>query len=86
MTGVQTCALPISLLGEGAAIISGALLTPVVGAAVFGVSKLLQGALSYEMSITGTWDNPQVEEIKKNAPPVALPAAPPAAEPAKKTP
>ena len=74
------------LLGEGAAIISGALLTPVVGAAVFGVSKLLQGALSYEMSITGTWDNPQVEEIKKNAPPVALPAAPPAAEPAKKTP
>ena len=71
------------LLGEGAAIISGALLTPVIGAAVFGVSKLLQGALSYEMSITGTWDNPQVEEIKKNAPVVV---APPAAEPAKKTP
>jgi uncharacterized protein (TIGR02099 family) len=58
-------------VGESAAIGAAAILTPVVGAGVYAVSKLLQGALSYELSITGTWDNPQVEEIKKNAPPTA---------------
>jgi uncharacterized protein (TIGR02099 family) len=62
-------------VGETAAIGAAAILTPVVGAGVYAVSKLLQGALSYELSITGTWDNPQVEELKKNAP--QPPAEPP---------
>ncbi len=71
-------------VGETAAIGAAAILTPVVGAGVYAVSKLLQGALSYELSITGTWDNPQVEEIKKNAPPPAPAGTPPAALPVPK--
>jgi uncharacterized protein YhdP len=75
------------LIGEGAAVAAGVMLTPVVGAGVYAVSKLLQGALSYELLVTGTWDNPQVEEIKRNAPP-AVPASVPnvPADSAKKAP
>jgi uncharacterized protein YhdP len=71
------------LLGEGAAIGAGVLLTPIAGVVTYGISKLLEGALSYELSVTGAWDNPQSEVIKKNAP--AVPAIP-AADAAKKTP
>jgi uncharacterized protein YhdP len=77
------------LVGEGAALGAGVFLTPVIGAGVYVVSKLLEGALSYELLVTGSWDNPQVEEVKKNAPRVATPAqTTPAtpAEPGKKSP
>lgn len=73
-------------VGETAAIGAAAILTPVVGAGVYAVSKLLQGALSYELSITGTWDNPQVEEVKRNAPPPPATTAPIAATPAPSVP
>ena len=74
------------LLGEGPAIGLGVIFTPVIGAAAYGVSKLLQGALSYEMSVTGTWDNPQVEDVRKNAPAAASPAAPAPTDTVKKAP
>ena len=72
------------LVGEGAALGAAVLLTPLVGAGVYAISKLLEGALSYELSVTGQWDNPQSEQIKKNAPkaPAAAPAAVPAPAPA----
>ena len=56
------------LLGEGAAIGAAVFLTPVVGAVVYAGSKLLEGALSYDLLVTGTWDDPQVAQVKKNAP------------------
>ncbi len=71
------------LVGEGAALGAGVFLTPIVGVGVYAVSKLLEGALSYELSVTGPWDDPQSEQIKKNAP--VAPAAP-SADAAKKTP
>ena len=71
------------LVGEGAALGAGVFLTPIVGVGVYAVSKLLEGALSYELSVTGPWDDPQSEQIKKNAP--IAPAAP-SADAAKKTP
>ncbi len=71
------------LLGEGAAIGAAVFLTPVVGAVVYAGSKLLEGALSYDLLVTGTWDDPQVAQVKKNTP-VALPA--PSADTAKNTP
>lgn len=61
------------LVGEGAAIGAGVFLTPIVGVGVYAVSKLLEGALSYELSVTGPWDDPQSVQIKKNAP--AAPSA-----------
>ena len=69
-------------LGEGVAIGAGVVLGPVGGLGVLAVQKLLQGALSYDYAVTGAWDNPQVERIKKNAPVpqpgrvTALPATP----------
>jgi uncharacterized protein YhdP len=59
------------------------MLTPVIGAGVYAISKLLEGALSYELSVTGMWDDPQSEVIRKNAP--AAPATP-SADSAKKSP
>lgn len=73
------------LVGEGAALGAAVMLTPAVGAGVYAVSKLLQGVLSYELSVTGTWDNPQVEEVRRNSPPPAAPANNPGDAP-KKTP
>lgn len=64
------------LLGDGAALGAAVFLTPVVGAVVYAGSKLLQGVLSYELLVTGPWDNPQSEQLKRNAP------TPPAATPA----
>ncbi len=80
------------LVGEGAALGAAVFLTPVVGAGVYAISKLLEGALSYELRVTGPWDDPQVDEVKKNAPtppvprdaPVTVPT--PSADSAKKTP
>ncbi|MEQ1515796.1 MAG: AsmA-like C-terminal region-containing protein [Usitatibacteraceae bacterium] len=71
------------LVGEGAAIGAGIFLTPIVGLGVYGLSKLFEGALSYELSVTGPWDDPQSEVIKKNAPSAT---ALKAAETNKKTP
>jgi uncharacterized protein YhdP len=71
------------LVGEGAALGAAVFLTPVVGAGVYAVSKLLEGALSYELLVTGPWDDPQSEVIRRNA--SAVPAAPPT-DTAKKTP
>lgn len=71
------------LVGEGAALGAAVFLTPVVGAGVYAVSKLLEGVLSYELSITGPWDNPQSEPIKKNAP---VTPVTPSADTARKTP
>ena len=71
------------LVGDGAALGAAVLLTPLVGAGVYAFSKFLEGALSYELSVTGPWDNPQSDQIKKNAP---LATATPAAGPAKETP
>ena len=77
------------LVGEGAALGAAVFLTPVVGAGVYAISKLLEGALSYELLVTGPWDDPHVDEVKKNAPkppatPVIVPT--PSADSAKKTP
>lgn len=69
-------------LGEGAAIGAGVLLTPVVGVGVLAVSKLLQGALSYELTIKGRWDAPEVEDVKKNALPPSESATPSSTPPA----
>ena len=77
------------LVGEGAALGAAVFLTPVIGAAVYGVGKLLEGALSYELLVTGPWDDPHVDEVKKNAPvPPATPAIvpTPSADSAKITP
>jgi len=52
-------------LGEGVAIGAAVLLTPAVGAGVFLAQKLLQGAMSYEYAVTGSWDNPHVDKIKQ---------------------
>ena len=75
-------------LGEGVAIGAGVVLGPVGGLGVLAVQKLLQGALSYEYAVTGSWDNPQVDRIQKNVQPQqtgTAPASPePAAAPAKK--
>lgn len=65
----------VPLLGTNAAIGAGAILTPVIGLGVLAVSKLLEKALTYELVITGSWDNPQVAGVKKNAP-AGAPAAP----------
>ena len=68
------------LVGEGAALGAAVFLTPVVGAGVYAISKLLEGALSYELSVTGPWDNPESVQVKKNAPtPPAVTATPSAA-------
>ena len=77
------------LVGDGAALGAAVFLTPVVGAGVYAISKLLEGALSYELSVTGPWDNPHSDQVKKNVP--TAPATPatlvtPAAAPAEKTP
>ena len=71
------------LVGEGAAIGAAIFLTPVVGAGVYAISKLFEGALSYELLVTGPWDDPQSEQIRKNAP--VAPAVPPV-DAAKETP
>ena len=71
------------LVGDGAALGAAVFLTPVVGAVVYAGSKLLQGVLSYELSVTGPWDNPQSEQIKRNAP--AAPTTP-SADTVNKTP
>ena len=68
-------------LGEGVAIGAGVVLGPVGGLGVLAIQKLLQGALSYEYAVTGAWDNPQVDRIKKNAPPSPLPPTPSGAVP-----
>lgn len=85
-------------LDESVAIGVGAVLTPVVGAAVLAGQKLLgnpfEKLLSAKYSVTGSWDNPQIETTGKTtapgtvtAPAPAPTAAPAAAEPApKKTP
>ncbi|HEX4858980.1 MAG TPA: YhdP family protein [Usitatibacteraceae bacterium] len=75
-------------LGEGAAIGAGVILTPAVGAAVYVASKLLQKFLQYEMAISGSWDNPQVVDVKKKENPNLAPAAaaPAAAEGKSKAP
>ena len=77
-------------LGEGVAIGAGVVLGPVGGLGVLAVQKLLQGALSYEYAVTGSWDNPQVDRIQKNMQPqqTGSASAAPAevAAPAKKTP
>ena len=56
-------------LGEGVAIGAGVVLGPVGGLGVLLAQKLLQGALSYEYAVTGSWDNPQVVKINNNLPP-----------------
>jgi uncharacterized protein (TIGR02099 family) len=43
-------------------------LNPVIGVGVFAASKLFEQALSYELTITGTWDKPQVQDLRKNPP------------------
>ncbi|MCY7388113.1 MAG: TIGR02099 family protein [Burkholderiales bacterium] len=66
-------------LGEGVAIGAGVVLGPVGGLGVLAVQKLLQGALSYEYAVTGSWDNPQVDRIKNDgqlAKPANAPATP----------
>ncbi len=83
-------------LGEGVAIGAAVLLTPVVGAGVLLAQKLLQGALSYEYAVTGSWDDPHVDKIKQSpaskgpSPTASVPAAPAAPagtmEPPRKTP
>ena len=70
------------LVGEGAAIGAAVFLTPVVGAGVYAISKLLEGALSYELLVTGQWDDPHVDEVKKNAPSVPPPSPIPPSSPA----
>ena len=69
-------------LGEGVAIGAGVVLGPVGGLGVLAIQKLLQGALSYEYAVTGAWDNPQVDRIKKNAPLSPLPPTPSGTVPA----
>ena len=54
-------------LGEGVALGVGVLLGPVGGLGALAVQKLLQGALSYEYAVTGSWDNPHVDRIKNDA-------------------
>ena len=77
-------------LGEGVALGAGVVLGPVGGLGVLLAQKLLQGALSYEYAVTGSWDNPQVVKINNNLPPTKpiVPPAPstpaPSAETAKK--
>jgi uncharacterized protein YhdP len=77
-------------LGEGVAIGAAVLLTPAVGAGVFLAQKLLQGALSYEYAVTGSWDNPHVDKIKQTPSPRGATATAPTAagnvEPPRKTP
>ncbi len=86
-------------LGEGVAIGAAVLLTPAVGAGVLLAQKMLQGANTYDYSVTGSWDNPVVEKIKQTPPPqqqAGVPAtsttsptaagAGKAADPAKKSP
>ena len=66
-------------LGEGVAIGAGVVLGPVGGLGVLLAQKLLQGALSYEYAVTGSWDNPQVVKINNNLPatkPGNVPTAP----------
>ena len=70
------------LVGEGAAIGAAVFLTPVVGAGVYAISKLLEGALSYELLVTGQWDDPHVDEVKKNAPSAPPPSLTPPTSPA----
>ena len=65
------------LVGEGAAIGAAIFLTPVVGAGVYAISKLFEGALSYELLVTGPWDDPQVDEVKRNAPKPPVPPTTP---------
>jgi uncharacterized protein YhdP len=81
MVNLKTKVSP--LVGEGAALGAGVFLTPIAGVITYAASKLLEGALSYELLITGPWDNPQSEQIKKNAP---VTPATPSADAAKKTP
>ena len=72
-------------LGEGVALGVGVLLGPVGGLGALAVQKLLQGALSYEYAVTGSWDNPQVDRIKNEAQPAKggnAPASTPAPAPA----
>ncbi len=70
-------------LGEGVAIGAGVVLGPVGGLGVLLAQKVLQGALSYDYAVTGSWDNPQVDRIKNEVSPtktgngVAIPAAAP---------
>ena len=78
-------------LGEGVALGAGVVLGPVGGLGVLLAQKLLQGALSYEYAVTGSWDNPQVVKINNNLPPTkpVVPPAPSAPAPpaeAEKTP
>ena len=75
-------------LGEGVALGVGVLLGPVGGLGALAVQKLLQGALSYEYAVTGSWDNPQVDRIKNEARPAKdgdAPASTPASAPAAST-
>src|SRR3546814_19191831 len=64
VTGVQTCALPISL---GAALLGG----PAVGALVLLAQEVLDKPLDSVTQLTyhvyGGWDNPQFEKIDSHA-------------------
>lgn len=73
-------------LGEGVAIGAGVVLGPVGGLGVLLAQKILQGALSYEYAVTGSWDDPHVDRIKNevSAKPDKAPVAPQV--PATKTP
>ncbi len=55
-------------LGEGVGIGIGVVLGPAVGLGALVLQKILQGALSYEYTVTGPWDDLTTEQIK-NAPP-----------------
>ena len=65
-------------LGEGVALGAGVVLGPVVGAGVLLAQKVLQGAISNQYTVTGSWDDPQVVPIKNDAQskPVNEPAKP----------
>jgi uncharacterized protein YhdP len=73
-------------LDESVAIGVGAVLGPVGGVAAWGLQKLVgnpvEKALSAQYSVSGTWDNPQIEVIGKKT----VPVTPPPADTPKKTP
>ncbi len=77
------------VIGEGMAIGIGVLMTPIAGVVGYGVSKVLEGALAYQLKVTGTWDTPQVEKVKGPSKAAAQPApdvSNTAGEPARKSP
>lgn len=69
----------IPALGGGVALAAGvAAANPLLGAGVWLMQKILQNPidriLSYQYTVTGTWDNPLVEKVNKNS--IAQPALP----------